>query len=399
MVVYKDASPYSEMQFGEKAGIWMTNLRADVQGPGDFKVYIHTHLEKESWMEKVTLNVYAQEEVQMTEISQSDPHGLFLSAQNLCPEIETQHGTFQTRKTFASNGLPYYENVDKYSQLRYIFFSPVRVLNIPGQDGSVRPVGSNQWNIIDDLNKAVQDPNIAFIGLGNLGSATNKVKNGGCRALPSQHIHHRAMYSAPQSAEQPSTYFAGHFDQGDGCNDGVVKPYMAQTYKPLQQYTLDQCRKLLTKFEDGSLNNLQDIKSSGTDLHFPADQTSIAEPGTDCGDAARGITKPCSDYDHWSSIMGMFGRVGASSSMPVAPSTPALPYLQPSQPSNFPSCFRATGSPNSCTVSNKCHAKFKLRCVTASGSMSVTFPIFEYTYVNQNVPWCNGCRFEGFTPL
>merc|ERR1740127_409608 len=133
-------------------------------------------------MEKVTLNVYANQEVHMTEISQSDPHGLFLSAQGLCPEIETDHGTFQTRKSFSANGLPYYENVNKYTDMRFMYFSPQRVLNIPGQDGAVRPVGGNQWNSINDLNRAVDNPDIAFIGIGNPGDSTNRII--ACRDLP-----------------------------------------------------------------------------------------------------------------------------------------------------------------------------------------------------------------------
>jgi hypothetical protein len=281
-----------------------------------------------------------------------------------------------------------------------MYFSPKRVLNVPGRKGVIRPVGSNQWNTIDDLSKAEKDPDIAFIGIGNLGENTNQLTMGGCRALPlrTQNIHQQQMFSAPQSEQQTWSYFdSGNFGKGNGCDDGVIQPYMAQTYQPLVQHNLDQCRKLLSTFEDGSLNNLQEIKSQGSDPRFPADETSIAERGTDCGDSARGIKEPCSKFDHWLSIMGMFGRVG-SSSTPSRPN-PAPVRPQPSIPStgNFPSCFKTSGSANHCTVSNKCNGKVKIKCATATGFMKVTFPTFEYTYVNQNQPWCDvaNCQFDG----
>jgi hypothetical protein len=64
--------------------------------------------------------------------------------------------------------------------------------------------------------------------------------------------------------------------------------------------SVEPCERLLDRFDE--LNNWMEISGNATDPLFPPAITSIAEPGTTCGDSAQGIEQSCEYYNHWGTI-------------------------------------------------------------------------------------------------
>jgi len=58
----------------------------------------------------------------------------------------------------------------------------------------------------------------------------------------------------------------------------------------------DQCKARLLRFDQLGVQNLV---TAGNDPLFPPIESSIAPPGTNCGDSAAGISESCAKFNHW----------------------------------------------------------------------------------------------------
>jgi hypothetical protein len=70
------------------------------------------------------------------------------------------------------------------------------------------------------------------------------------------------------------------------------------------------CKSAVSRLKN--LDNGDDIHKNGFDGWFPEDDTSIAAPGTNCGDTAMGVSEPCSKYNHWVGIKTMAQKATAT---------------------------------------------------------------------------------------
>jgi len=78
----------------------------------------------------------------------------------------------------------------------------------------------------------------------------------------------------------------------------------ARQEEPEPQQLLDEqglaCRDAV--LHHGRLDNAEEIMAQGADPLFPPDLSSIAPPGTKCGDSAQGINTDCEKFNHWSTL-------------------------------------------------------------------------------------------------
>eukprot|EP00928_Gymnodinium_smaydae_P027913 TRINITY_DN21436_c0_g1_i1.p1 TRINITY_DN21436_c0_g1~~TRINITY_DN21436_c0_g1_i1.p1 ORF type:complete len:691 (+),score=54.54 TRINITY_DN21436_c0_g1_i1:662-2734(+) len=60
---------------------------------------------------------------------------------------------------------------------------------------------------------------------------------------------------------------------------------------------VERCRRLIARMD--SLHDTEQILAGKGDMFFPADLSSIAAPGSSCGDSAQEISEACEKYNHW----------------------------------------------------------------------------------------------------
>lgn len=290
-------------------------------------------------------------------------------------------------------------------------------------------MGSNTWHMMDDYNAFVQDSNLAITGVGSVDA--NSIFH--CTELPNLQAqsHSRMAYQVQgamlNSGQAPITQVVTRANYGQVAAPVVRKSYYTMTTYQPQSRTVDQCREALDRLESGMLDDVQGIRTKGFDAVFPHNvETSIAPPSTDCGDAAHGIQKSCSEYNHWQSLMGMFGGQVAHHAPQNGQNGNVGPSRRPSKPIGKPDtkpqdlkpvdakclfagddkvcCLYTQGQVNSCRVVNNCQCNVKcaarLQAAYGAGVTRTDIPSpADYAY-SGNVAWCSDtAQFVNFVAM
>lgn len=109
--------------------------------------------------------------------------------------------------------------------------------------------------------------------------------------------------------------------------DDVAPPMLGRAPRLPQ----DECTLPLIRF--ANINDINSVRpiTQGKDEYFPADESSIAPPGANCGDSAHNIFVSCSKYNQWSTMDSVSRAYGFSFAVFSSTGSPAYTDVRQGQ--------------------------------------------------------------------
>jgi len=270
-----------------KHNMQMTNARLKLQGSGEYVVFVNARFpNSEQWLKDFVINVYGPPTKLVPSpryLQQLKPIDAFLAMNGLCREISFPRvGTMKLDEGKEYKGMPTF----KGSRYSLVWDAQVQFTTRQGFSRN----GHNKWILVDSVEDYSQTGQYYTVPGGKTGLPAGI----SCAGSLLQDEVALIEDSEKEMAFQPFTVFQNSLWDEESTE--------SRTDVSMGVNVEASCGKAVDRLS--SLNNGPSIASSGTDALFPEVERTIAKPGTNCGDSARNIFKPCSIYDKWKSING-----------------------------------------------------------------------------------------------
>lgn len=342
-----------------KSSVSTTNARASLPGgKGKYVVFVNARFPfTKSWLKDFVVNVYGPS-VQLEKSTQySSAMDLFLEMQGLCRTIMVP-GTgkwvgqaaaeYTLDEETQVNGMPVFRGnmKDKSKQVLeayelIVWDAAQQKTHRKGDAASFETHGSNSWQVTDTMDNAkggVFFP--TFKGLPGVQCSASLLQQDlpPGDAVPAEQVT-RAAPEKPLVFDEQGRLTESDIDMAEiGTDDHNLKGDEAES-----------CGRMVERLSE--LGKGSSIASSGKDPEFPASMSSIALPGTHCGDAAAGIHESCAKYNHWQSMAALKEKYAAGKSLEA----------QCEKDCTAKECIKKTTSPEGdCLIDfSKCSAPLK----------------------------------------